>query len=95
MLQLQELGLDSTVTNTLDNDGKPQRFVEASKSESWMDSMREELSSLMINQTWTLVELPSGRKAIRCGWIYMAKKRSNTQSFDTFGSGPFPNGFDL
>jgi hypothetical protein len=39
-----------------------------------MDSMREELSSLINNQTWTLVDLPSGRKEIRCGWIYKANK---------------------
>jgi len=33
MLQLQELGLDATVTNILDNEGEPQGFAEASKSE--------------------------------------------------------------
>ena len=40
MLQLQELGLAATVTNILDNEGDPQGFAEASKSEAWMDSMR-------------------------------------------------------
>jgi hypothetical protein len=64
MLQLQELGLAATVTNTLDNEGESQRFAEASKSEAWMDSMREELSNFN-TQTWTLVDLPPGRKAIR------------------------------
>jgi len=41
---------------------------------SFMDSMREELSSLINNQSWTLVNLPPGGKAIRCAWIYKAKK---------------------
>ena len=50
MLQLQQLGLAATVSNTLDNEGEPQGFAEASKSEAWMDSMREELSSLINNQ---------------------------------------------
>jgi hypothetical protein len=68
----QELGLAARVTNTLDNEGKPQGFAKASKSEAWMDSMQEELSSLINNQNWTLVNLPPGRKAIRCGWIYKA-----------------------
>ena len=77
MLQLQELGVAATVTNTLDNKGDPQGFAKASKSEARMDSMREELSSLITNQTWTLVDLPPGRKAIRCGWIYKAKKNEH------------------
>ena len=72
MLQLQELGLAAKVTNTLEYEGEPQVFAEASKSEAWMDSMQEELSSLINNQNWTLVNLPPGRKAIRCGWIYKA-----------------------
>jgi hypothetical protein len=42
-----------------------------------MDSMQEELSSLINNQTWTLVDLPPGRKAIHCGWIYKVKKNEH------------------
>jgi hypothetical protein len=42
-----------------------------------MESMREELSSLTYNQTWTFVDLPSWRKAMRCGWIYKAKKNEH------------------
>jgi hypothetical protein len=77
MIQLQELGLAATVTNTLDNEGEPQRFAEASKSEVWMDSMREELSSLMDNQTWTLVDLPPARKQYAMvGYTRLRKKRS-------------------
>ena len=37
MLQLQELGLAATVTNTLDNEGEPQGLAEASKSEARME----------------------------------------------------------
>ena len=61
MLQLQELGLAATVTNTLHNEGELRAFAEESKSEAWMDSMREEHSSLINNQTRTLVDLPPGR----------------------------------
>ena len=77
MLQLQELGLVVTVTNTLDNEGEPRGFAEASKSQCWMDLMREELSSLIDYRTWTLVDFPPGRKAIRCSWIYKAKKNEH------------------
>ena len=51
MLQLQEQRLPATVTNTLDNESEPQGFAEVSKSETWTDSMREELSSLINNKT--------------------------------------------
>jgi len=37
--------------------------------------MQEELSSLINDQTRTLGEV--GRKAIRCGWIYKAKKNEH------------------
>jgi hypothetical protein len=42
---------------------------------AWMDSMREELSSLINNQTWTLVDLSPPRKGIRFGWVYKANKK--------------------
>jgi hypothetical protein len=51
---------------------EPQGFEEASKSEVWMDSMRKRISSLINNQTWTLVDLPPGRKAIQRGWVQKA-----------------------
>jgi hypothetical protein len=35
------------------------------------------LSSLIYNQTWTLVDLPPERKAIRCDWIYKAKNNEH------------------
>jgi hypothetical protein len=78
MLQLQGLGRAATLTNTLDKKSEPQGFAEVSKSEARMDSMQEELSSLINNQTWTLVDLSPGRKAIRCGWIFKGKK-TNTE----------------
>ena len=68
MFQLQELGLAAIVTNTLNNEGEPQEFAEARKYEAWVDSMREELSSWINNQTWTFVDLPPERKAICRGW---------------------------
>jgi len=56
-----ELGLAATVTNILDKEGEPQGFAAASKSEAWMDSMREELSCLINHQTWICLMI--------CMWI--------------------------
>jgi hypothetical protein len=35
--------------------------------------MQEEYNSLLENQTWDLVPLPSGRKLFRCRWVYRTK----------------------
>jgi len=39
--------------------------------------MDEELSSLQLNQTWTLTPLPTGQKPIRCKWVYKIKYNSD------------------
>ena len=38
--------------------------------------MVEEMESLHKNQTWELVELPTGKKTIGCKWFYKKKKSS-------------------
>jgi hypothetical protein len=35
--------------------------------------MQEEYNSLIKNETWDLVPLPSGRKLVRCRWVYRTK----------------------
>jgi hypothetical protein len=35
--------------------------------------MQEEYKSLLKKQTWDLVPLPSGRKLVRCRWVYRTK----------------------
>jgi hypothetical protein len=35
--------------------------------------MQEEYNSLLENQTWDLVPLPSGRKLVRYRWVYKTK----------------------
>jgi len=35
-----------------------------------MTAMQEEVEALHKNKTWSLVELPKGRKAIGCKWVY-------------------------
>ena len=38
--------------------------------------MKEEMNSLYKNDTWELTELPKGKKAIGCKWVYAKKKGS-------------------
>ena len=39
--------------------------------------MKEELDALHKTRTWDLVDLPSGKSAIGCKWVYKIKTRSD------------------
>ena len=46
----------------------------ALSSLEWKEAMQQEYSTLMANNTWSLVPLPSGRKAIVCKWAFRVKQ---------------------
>eukprot|EP00253_Pinus_taeda_P030107 PITA_30107 len=48
-------------------------YAEAFGYPSWESAMEDEYNSLLENQTWDLVPLPSGRKLVRCKWVYSTK----------------------
>lgn len=55
---------------------EPKTFKEAMlsiDSEQWSEAMNNEINSLKENETWEMVNLPKGRKAIPCKWIYRIK----------------------
>ncbi len=41
--------------------------------EFWIEAMENEIESLKGLNTWYLVDLPAGRKAIGCRWVYDLK----------------------
>lgn len=43
----------------------------------WQDAMQEEYNALMKNKTWTLEQLPPGKKAIGSKWTYKIKTDAN------------------
>ena len=43
---------------------------------NWLDAMNNKMNSLRRNQTWDLVKLPEGKKAIGCKWIFRKKESS-------------------
>ncbi|KAL4324380.1 hypothetical protein GQ457_11G032480 [Hibiscus cannabinus] len=58
------------------NEGEPQSFDQAMEDdhkEEWLKAMQEEMQSLHENQTYDLVELPKGRRALKNKWVYKLK----------------------
>eukprot|EP00253_Pinus_taeda_P008388 PITA_08388 len=55
----------------------PQSYAEAARHPSWESAMEEEYNSLLENQTWDLVPLPSGRKLAQCKWVYRTNSAAN------------------
>ncbi|GJT18000.1 transposable element [Tanacetum coccineum] len=48
--------------------------IRDSENEKWRIAMSEEMQSLQKNQTWELTNLPEGKKAIGCKWVYAKKE---------------------
>ncbi|GJZ89261.1 putative RNA-directed DNA polymerase [Tanacetum coccineum] len=61
----------------LNKNSEPRSFFEASQSPQWIDAMNLEMSALLENDTWELVELPFGRKALNSKWVWKLKFKSS------------------
>ncbi|GJR32949.1 putative ribonuclease H-like domain-containing protein [Tanacetum coccineum] len=57
-----------------DDDQEPKKVIQALKDPSWIEAMQEELLQFKLQQVWTLVELPNGKRAISTKWVYRNKK---------------------
>ncbi|GKD11112.1 DNA polymerase zeta catalytic subunit-like protein, partial [Tanacetum coccineum] len=51
--------------------------MESSKAPYWKKAIRSEIDSIVHNNTWKLVDLPSGHKPIGHKWIFKKKLRPN------------------
>ncbi|KAE8706762.1 Retrovirus-related Pol polyprotein from transposon TNT 1-94 [Hibiscus syriacus] len=61
----------------LTDNGEPECYDEAMQVEDsvkWESSMKDEMDSLLSNQTWELAELPPGKKTLHNKWIYRIKE---------------------
>jgi hypothetical protein len=53
---------------------EPASLAQAQKEAYWHRAMEEELRSIEENRTWTLTELPQGRRAIGLKWVFKVKR---------------------
>ena len=54
----------------------PATFKEAmgaADAEEWTEACQYEMDALWKNDTWELVELPPGRKAVKSKWVFRLK----------------------
>ncbi|OMO99220.1 hypothetical protein CCACVL1_03887 [Corchorus capsularis] len=58
-------------------DCDPVLFEEAVKEAKWQKAMAEEIKAIEKNNTWELVDLPEGEKAIGVKWVYKTKVKPN------------------
>lgn len=69
-----------TQTNFDSKMGAPESLDEAilsSEADKWKAAMISEMESLAENHTCCLTELPKGKKAIKCKWVYKTKVNAN------------------
>ena len=50
------------------------KVILSSESGNWTGAMEEEMQSLKKNKTWKLAQLPKGKKAIGCKWVFAKKE---------------------
>ncbi|KAG7543542.1 Integrase catalytic core [Arabidopsis thaliana x Arabidopsis arenosa] len=56
---------------------EPKTYNQAIKSKVWTNAMGSEVGALEENNTWTIEDLPPGKKAIGSKWVYKIKYNSD------------------
>src|SRR4051812_46165943 len=78
--QIAEAFNSAKAKSTKPIDTQPNTFAEALKAPDapdWVDAMTTEMNRFYTNDTWELVYLPHGHKAITSKWVFKIKKKSD------------------
>jgi hypothetical protein len=55
----------------------PAGVQEALSNPKWTQAIKEEMEALLKNDTWTLVPLLEGKKAVGCKWVFSIKHKAD------------------
>lgn len=72
------LEADAT-SGLLPDDGEDLQFKDVCHDANWIAAMEAEYASILRNETWDLMPLPPGKRAITARWIYKLKPGSPGQ----------------
>ncbi|GJZ20518.1 ribonuclease H-like domain-containing protein [Tanacetum coccineum] len=61
---------------TLNESVEPTTYYDVVKDVRWVEAMNNEIEALIKNNTWTLTDLPFGRKTIDNKWLYKIKYKA-------------------
>ena len=70
----------------------PQTFQEALRDPKWKEVMQEEMRALKKNDKWDLVDLPNGKRAVGCEWVFIIKHKVD-ESVERYKARVVANGF--
>ncbi|GJW74340.1 putative reverse transcriptase, RNA-dependent DNA polymerase [Tanacetum coccineum] len=73
---LQSFTQTRRMSKSLEEHGfeEPKKVIHALKDPSWIEGMQEELLQFKLQEVWTLVDLPYGKRAIGTKWVFRNKK---------------------
>ncbi|GKE14211.1 putative ribonuclease H-like domain-containing protein, partial [Tanacetum coccineum] len=62
------------MTKSMTGHVEPKKVIQALKDPSWIEAMQDKLLQFKLQQVWTLLDLPYGKRAIGTKWVYRNKK---------------------
>ncbi|GJW80565.1 putative ribonuclease H-like domain-containing protein [Tanacetum coccineum] len=65
---------DHPLDQVIEDLKKTKKGILALKDPSWIEAMQEELLQFKLQEVWTLVDLPNGKRAIGSKWVFKNKK---------------------
>ncbi|KAE8718014.1 putative LRR receptor-like serine/threonine-protein kinase [Hibiscus syriacus] len=71
-----------------------QEAIQSLESDKWKSAMDEEMQSLQKNNTWKLAQLPKGKRAIGCKWVFAKKDGSHSKKYVRYNAYAQKEGID-